>query len=372
MKNGNHSRPHYEILDGLRGVAAIMVVGFHIFESYATSGYDQILNHAYLAVDFFFMLSGFIIGYAYDERMKTMSFRGFMKLRILRLQPMVIFGTLLGTALFYFGASAAFPAIAGTPLWKLLLFALLSMMVIPTPKSVDIRGNYPEMYNLDGPIWSLAWEYVGNILYALFIHRFTKQVLAVIVALSACSTLYLTLSQGDVCGGWYLEGSHMYIGATRLLFPFFGGLLLYRMHRLIHVRGAFLLCSVILIVIFIIPRIGNEQSNRLNGIYEAAAIMFVFPVVVLTGAGGTLKTKFQSNLCRLLGDISYPIYLINYPICYIQTGWVSNMRVDNPGFGLRDAGIVPVLFFISIVILSIIVARWYDKPVRAWLKAKFI
>ena len=61
------SKPHYPILDGLRGVAAMIVVAFHIFEANATNAYGQIINHGYLAVDFFFVLSGFVIGYAYDD-----------------------------------------------------------------------------------------------------------------------------------------------------------------------------------------------------------------------------------------------------------------------------------------------------------------
>ena len=62
------SKPHYDILDGLRGVAALLVVVFHLCEAHATSHFDQLLNHGYLAVDFFFALSGFVIGYAYDDR----------------------------------------------------------------------------------------------------------------------------------------------------------------------------------------------------------------------------------------------------------------------------------------------------------------
>ncbi|MDR1562344.1 MAG: acyltransferase [Dysgonamonadaceae bacterium] len=364
------SKPHYEILDALRGVAAILVVAFHVFESYATSSYDQILNHAYLAVDFFFMLSGFVIGYAYDDRMKKMTFAGFMKMRIMRLQPMVVFGTALGTILFYYGASAAFPLIAQTPLWKLLLFALLSVLIIPTPKSVDIRGNYPEMYNLDGPIWTLAYEYFGNILYALFVNRFTKRALIILVAVAGCSTLYLTLSQGDVCGGWFLNGSHIYKGATRLIFPFFCGLLLFRIHKLIKTRHAFIISSVILVALLVMPRIGDEQTKMMNGIYEAAVIIIAFPIIVAIGAGGKVGTKSMSKLCKFLGDISYPIYLINYPICYIQTGWVSNQRAVNPDFGLGDAGVIPIVVFLSITALSIAATYLYDKPVRKWMKEK--
>ena len=62
-------KSHYEILDGLRGVAAILVVIFHTFEVYADENrFKQIINHGYLAVDFFFLLSGFVVAYAYDDR----------------------------------------------------------------------------------------------------------------------------------------------------------------------------------------------------------------------------------------------------------------------------------------------------------------
>ncbi|MDR1332384.1 MAG: acyltransferase, partial [Tannerella sp.] len=101
-ENTLQAKPHYEILDGLRGVAAIMVLAFHVLEVYATnSPFEQLLNHAYLAVDFFFVLSGFVVGYAYDDRWGKggMSVGNFLKRRVFRLHPMVIFGTLLGVVL---------------------------------------------------------------------------------------------------------------------------------------------------------------------------------------------------------------------------------------------------------------------------------
>src|SRR6187402_2279220 len=96
------SKKHYPILDGLRGVAAIMVVAFHIFEAHATSRLDQIINHGYLAVDFFFLLSGFVISYAYDDRWNKMNAADFFKIRLVRLQPMVVIGMIIGAICFYF------------------------------------------------------------------------------------------------------------------------------------------------------------------------------------------------------------------------------------------------------------------------------
>ncbi len=97
------SKPRYEILDGLRGVAAMIVVAFHLIETYFEGQpVIQPLNHGYLAVDFFYMLSGFVIGYAYDDRWGRMTTGLFFKRRLVRLHPMLMFGTLFGAMLFYF------------------------------------------------------------------------------------------------------------------------------------------------------------------------------------------------------------------------------------------------------------------------------
>lgn len=113
------SKPHYAILDGLRGVAALTVIWYHVFEGFETSPLDQKFNHGYLAVDFFFILSGFVVGYAYDDRWAGrragggMRMRDFLKRRIVRLHPMVVLGSVLGAVcvtcifpvLVYMGAS---------------------------------------------------------------------------------------------------------------------------------------------------------------------------------------------------------------------------------------------------------------------------
>src|SRR6201992_288482 len=126
------SKRHYEILDGLRGVAAIAVVIFHCFEVFTFDHrFVQLMNHGYLAVDFFFLLSGFVIAYAYDDRWGTMSTWDFFQRRLIRLQPMVVMGSLIGAALFYAQAGALFPMIAATPLWKMLLVMLLGCTLLP-------------------------------------------------------------------------------------------------------------------------------------------------------------------------------------------------------------------------------------------------
>ena len=184
------SKPHYELLDGLRGIAALLVIWYHIFEGFATSPIDQRFNHGYLAVDFFFILSGFVVGYAYDDRWKTtMNTKDFFKRRLIRLHPMVILGAVLGAITF---------CIQGCEKWDgtqvsismVMLTLLLNLFLIPAvPGSgSEVRGN-GEMYPLNGPSWSLFFEYIGNILYALFIRRFSTKQLTVLVILAAVMIL---------------------------------------------------------------------------------------------------------------------------------------------------------------------------------------
>jgi peptidoglycan/LPS O-acetylase OafA/YrhL len=363
------TKPHYEILDGLRGVAAVMILVFHILETF-TVGTDRnlIIGHGYLAVDFFFGLSGFVIGYAYDDRWGKMSFGTFVKRRLIRLHPMVVMGMIIGAALFYLASSdSMFPLISGTPVVTMLLYTLLGMLMIPTPPSIDIRG-WREMYTMDAPVWSLFFEYAANIMYAIFIRRFTKTALWILVILSACATVFQTvIMQGDVIGGWEFTGKHLGIGFTRLFYPFFSGLLLYRTVKLGRIKNTFPWCSLILCIILCIPRLGDKDHLWVNGLYEAAMIIVAFPIIVYLGASSEVKGRYASKICRFLGDISFPLYLVHYPIIYAFTAWVSNNNVP-----LSDAVPQALLVFIASIAGAVTVLKLYDEPVRAWLKKRFL
>lgn len=133
------TKPHYNILDGLRGVAALTVVCFHLFEAYATSHLDQRINHGYLAVDFFFILSGFVIGYAYDDRWTKMTVGEFLKRRFIRLHPMVVIGALIGAVMFYFQGCSVWD-VSTVSVGALLLATLMNALLIPATPGAEIRG----------------------------------------------------------------------------------------------------------------------------------------------------------------------------------------------------------------------------------------
>ncbi len=362
-------KKHYEILDGLRGVAAILVVIFHILEAFNEgSRFKQIMNHGYLAVDFFFLLSGFVVAYAYDDRWEKMSQWEFYKRRLIRLQPMVIMGMVIGALFYYFQASeVAFPQIATMPVWKLILVMLAGFVLIPLPPSMEIRG-WGETFPLNGPAWSLFFEYIANILYALFFRKFSNKVLGFLVLIFAGMLVQYTVfgPKGDVIGGWSLTMQELYVGFTRLLYPFFAGILLSRLGKLIHIKGAFWVCSILIIVIFSIPRLGDENSLWINGLYESIAIILLFPLIVAIGAGGEIKNPLSLKICKALGDISYPIYIIHYPLIYCYMAWVFDHKIP-----LKDGYVVGIGVLVSSVVIAYLCLKFYDEPVRNWLQNKF-
>jgi peptidoglycan/LPS O-acetylase OafA/YrhL len=359
-------KPHYMILDGLRGVAALTVVIFHLFEAHATSHLNQVINHGYLAVDFFFMLSGFVISYAYDDRWYKLSLGEFFKRRLLRLQPMVVIGMIIGAIAFYPSASVLWPGIVDVPVWKMLLVTLIGCTLIPVPLSLDVRG-WQEMLPLNGPGWSLFFEYIANILYALFIRKFSKTALSILVVVAGIALVHLAVTSplGDVVGGWSLDSAQLRIGFTRMMFPFFGGLLLCRLVKVTEIRMAFLWSSLLLLLVLAMPRIGGSERLWANGLYEAVTIILIFPLIIYIGASGQLKGKFAKRICTFFGDISYPVYITHYPIIYIYTGWVADHKIS-----MKEGFPVAAMCFIAAVAIAYAALKLYDEPVRKWLKFK--
>lgn len=362
-----NTKPHYEILDGLRGVAAITVVCYHIFEAYATSHLDQHFNHGYLAVDFFFILSGFVIGYAYDDRWGTMKIKDFIKRRVIRLHPMVVIGAIIGAVMFYFQGCSVWD-VSKITILALFIATFINTLMIPATPGTEIRG-LGEMYPLNGPSWSLFFEYIGNILYALFIHKLSTKALAALVLISGCglSAFAILGPYGDICAGFSLTGIEFTGGFLRLLFSFSAGLLLFRLFKPIHVKGAFWICSLSIVTLLIVPRIGGAEYLWMNGIYDTVCFAVFFPLLVYLGASGKCTDKYTIRICNFLGDISYPLYMVHYPFIYLYYAWVKNgnltFRESLPG----AAGVV-----IGSIILAYICLKFYDIPVRKYLTKRFL
>lgn len=366
------TKPHYELLDGLRGVAALLVIWYHVFEGFATSPIDQRFNHGYLAVDFFFILSGFVIGYAYDDRWKTsVTIKDFIKRRLIRLHPMVVMGAVLGAITFYIQGCEKWDG-TQVSISMLMLAMLLNLFLIPAiPGSGhEVRGN-GEMYPLNGPSWSLFFEYIGNLLYALFIRRMSTKALTVLVIFAGIGLASFAISNlsgfGHLGVGWSLLDYNLLGGFLRLLFSFSIGLLMSRVFKPVHIRGAFWICSLTIAVLLSVPHIGGTEALWMNGIYDSVCSIIIFPILVYLGASGKTTDKGTSRICKFLGDISYPLYIVHYPFMYLFYAWVWGEKLT-----FSQTWPVALGLFFGNILLAYLCLKLYDEPVRKWLSKRFL
>ena len=369
------TKAHYDLLDGLRGVAALMVIWYHVFEGFAFASNSAIetLNHGYLAVDFFFILSGFVIGYAYDDRWgKSLTMKDFFKRRLIRLHPMVVLGAVLGAITFCIQGSVQWDG-THVAISMVMLSLLCTIFFIPAMPGAgyEVRGN-GEMFPLNGPCWSLFFEYIGNILYALFIRRLSNKALAVmVVLLGVALTLFAIFdvsTYGNIGVGWTLDGVNFLGGSLRMLFPFSLGMLLSRNFKPVKVKGAFWICTLALIALFSVPYLEGAEPVCMNGVYEAFCIVVAFPILVWLGASGSTTDKRSTQICKFLGDISYPIYVIHYPLMYLFYAWL----IKNQLYTLGETWQVALCVYALCIVLAYLSLKFYDEPLRKYLAKRFL
>lgn len=366
--NPLESKPRYQLLDGLRGVAALMVIFYHIGECFATSARDQWVNHGYLAVDFFFVLSGFVIGYAYDGRWrKGLTSGGFLLRRVIRLQPMVVIGVLLGVVSFIIqgceqwdGTSVSTGAVILS-----LVFGLFMIPALPGT-APEVRGN-GEMFPLNGPSWSLFLEYIGSVFYALFLHRLSTRWLRVFVGASAVALAAVALGNGSgdyhLGVGWTAADGGLWMGLARMTFSFSVGLLLSRDFKPLKIGGAFWICSAVIVVFLAIPYIGGSETPKMaNAVYDLVCTLIVFPAIVWLGASGHTTDAKSTRTCEFLGAISYPVYIIHYPFMYLMYAWAWKN-----GYGFDKVWPVALAIVVTVIILAWLFLKYYDEPVRRYL-----
>src|SRR6202167_616846 len=217
-------KEHFEVLDGLRGSAAFLIVLFHAFNyPFGFSPPLHLMHHAYLAVDFFFGLSGFVVAYAYDDRWTRMTMLQFFRLRLIRLHPLVLIGATLGLLGYLFDPFSK----AGnhTTTTMLLLAYVTSLLLLP---SASVGGRHNESQALNGPAWSLMQEYLGNIAYALILRRLRALTLWIVFAISGLALIWVANSKGSLDGGW--DYPNIFMAPLRLTVSFVMRLWLYRIH----------------------------------------------------------------------------------------------------------------------------------------------
>lgn len=373
-------KPHFALLDGLRGVAALAVLWYHVNEGFAFAeatngagdGIIRSFNHGYLAVDFFFILSGFVIAYAYDDRWNQgLTIGNFIKRRLIRLHPMLIAGAIIGAITFLIQGGVTWSG-ESVSLAQLLLCLGLTFLFIPSVPggSYEVRGN-GELFPLNGPYWSLFFEYIGNLLYGLLLRRLSTKVLAVFVALLGITFFWFATCNiseyGSIGVGWTLDTVNFCGGLLRMLFPFSLGMLLSRTFKPRPVRGAFWLCSILLVALFAVPYIEAMQPLCMNGVFEMTCIMLIFPAIVLLAASCTSVGAGTNRIATFLGELSYPLYTVHYPLMYLfYAGLIANEQ-----YNFMSAPWQSLCVMGGSILLAIVLMKCYDAPVRKWLTKKF-
>ena len=374
-----NSKPHYALLDGLRGVAALLVVWYHVFEGFQFAGNKPVIdfiNHGYLAVDFFFILSGFVVGYAYDNRWgKTLTTGGFFRRRLIRLQPMVCMGALIGAVSFLLTGMERWDGSHATLGLTLLAFVCGCLMLPALPGMPrEVRGN-GEMFPLNGPCWSLFFEYIGNIVYALVIRRLSTRLLSLLTVALCCALTWFAVTDqsgyGSIGVGWTVDSMNMLGGSLRMLCPFTAGVLLSRIFKPFqNVRGAFWISSAVLLALFHVPYINSSyalggifHTLSLNGVFESVCIVAIFPLVVWFAASGKTTDVASTRICRFLGDISYPLYIVHYPLMYAFYRWL----IKTEQYTLQETWYVALAIVVGSIVLAWLCLKLYDVPVRKWL-----
>ena len=349
------SRHRFHLLDGLRGLAAIIVVIWHG----RTPGYFYPRN-GNLSVDFFFCLSGFVIAFTYQRRLEegTITFGKFFKARLIRLYPMYFLGICLGMM------KSAISAIHHHQhiLKRQILFFVEGLILVPNLSS-RLSGT---VFPLDNVAWSLFFELVANLLFAIFIMRRVGKRFYFPILVASLIPLVWWVGSGRMYDdmGWKSSPFAFGFGLFRVAFSFTLGVLVLNAYRRLngwHPRGLFLLVSIALLFLLIAP-----FSIMQTGAFALLAIGAITPAMVFLGGCAPVPTNIVAA-CVILGEISYPLYLIHY--LFVRPLQESCARAFSFPLGKELAQPCAVLILSAI---SYAVAKYVDSPVRRFISRVWV
>ncbi len=318
----------YETLDGLRGVAAVGVMLYHVG---SWTGRHGLIPHGYLAVDFFFCLSGFVLAHAYGRR--DINWLGFMRQRLIRLWPLIALTMLAG-------ATVIIEHRERVPGW-------LGLGLLMVPRVwVDDNGFSP-LFPLNPPAWSLFFELiVGAAWFPIRRLGVMGHVLMVVLLLPV--TAYVAHGMGGVLTGW--DRGTFVISFLRTIFAFLLGWGCYRIQPFTALSLPAWVLAIVLFAILAFP------WTPLNWLYDFVCVSAVFPLMVLAGRDD--PNGVQGALCRVSGAISYPLYALHW------LGWELMLRLFR-AIGGKAYPMGFVLVAIPVVMaFAWAVLKLYDEPVR--------
>lgn len=343
----------FDLLDGFRGIAAIVVVLLH---ATINAGHKEFLPLAHMAVDFFFCLSGFVICHAYEQRLTAgLGLLPFFKARIVRLYPMILIGVVMGFAVLGFRILAEHQRAWIAP--GTVTF-VLNALLLPSPL---LTLGYDAAWPLNGPQWSLTFEVLANVVYGAFLHRLRGAKFHALTALSGAVLAWTIFSKAGVDFGWRWHELHL--GLARVMFPFMLGVSLYRMHRAIPAQRpglglATVLCLVLILGLAVPHGLVDATTWTLGFVF------FVTPALVWFGArvlvGGRMRMA-----CAFLGAMSYPVYATHQPILrFIQVVCAKYHLPPDTEFLLYSVAVL------GCFLLAWGLMRWVEEPLRLFLRSR--
>lgn len=276
----------------------------------------------------------------------------FAKLRLIRLQPLVIIGSILGLLTFLFDPFSDFYSTYG--LGKTALLFLSSIFLIPYPAMPERFFN---LFSLNAPAWSLFWEYIANVLYILLLFKISKKILFPLILIAAVAICYVAKTYTNLSGGW--GGENFIVGAVRVSFSFLAGMFIYRANWIVKNRLGFIGMSILLLIGFLVP-----YRDSYNWIVEPILVLFYFPLLVLLGAGATLKPSLK-KVAKLSGEISYPLYMVHYPFVWVFLTYVMTVK---PTMSLLTT--VISVSVILLIILAYLIMVFVDSPIRKFFTSR--
>ena len=337
----------FVMLDILRGVAALAVVAFHLGQVDLVPG---LARHGYLAVDLFFVLSGFVIAHAYEGALRTrLSWGAFAVKRVIRLYPLAFLGTLLGLVVLLLKWHTFPGKVDALP--RILAAGLVNGFGMP----MLVGGEHSQhmLFPGNGPLWSLACEIFVNLLWAVFGFRLSNRALALIVAASGLALAFFAVHLGTLNAGF--DVATFAVGYVRVSFGFPLGVLIHRFRDRVHFgssRAAQLLMLTMLQLAFVAP-----FANDAGVCWDLGCVFLLFPMILALG----IRQHVESGIGAHIGDLSYPIYVLHFPLLLL----VSGLRQSY----LRgwDTHVLVIACLVVIVIAGEAALRLYDEPVRRLL-----
>ena len=352
----NHQAPsvnRYAFLDGIRGLAALFVVTRHTHLFWG----DIQFFRSYLAVDIFFILSGFVIIHAYEKKLtqQNISNKQFVKLRLIRLYPIFLFSLLVSLAAFLMESLSNH---------SLATLSWLDVFITFVPVLFFLPSNYSGqgyLFSVNVPYWSLLDELIVNFIYVLMRPKLSNLVLAIIIFSSALVIGAISILNESINVGFVATVPNMLGGLVRALFGFFVGVALYR-NQLFFARWipqvspwwAFLVVALIL---------GSPSLGAADKFLDVFLITIAFPLIIFIAAQG--QASRHEKILLPLGAISYPLYVLHEP--------VGKMFTSIASYSVKQyAPLSGFILVAMLVVMCLLLDKYYDIPVRRYLSTRFI